>query len=25
MTDEEIWAMTGERPNKKMAGAERWR
>ena len=25
LTDEEIWAMTGERPNKKMVGAERWK
>ena len=25
LTDEEIWAMTGERPNRKMNGAERWR
>ena len=25
MTDEEIWAMTGERPNKKLNQAERWR
>ena len=25
LTDEEIWAMTGERPNRKMDGAERWR
>ena len=24
-TDEEIWAMTGEWPKKKMAGAEKWR
>ncbi len=25
LTDEEIWSRTGERPKKKMAGAERWR
>ena len=25
LTDEEIWAMTGERPNKKLNQAERWR
>ena len=25
LTDEEIWAMTGERPNRKMNGVERWR
>ena len=25
LTDEEIWAMTGEWPKKKMAGAERWK
>ena len=25
LTDEEIWAMTGEWPKKKMAGAEKWR
>ena len=25
LTDEEIWAMTGEWPNKKMVGAEKWR
>ena len=25
LTDEEIWAMTGERPNRKMNGAERWK
>ena len=25
MTNEEIWAMTGERPNKKLNQAERWR
>ena len=25
LTDEEIWSRTGEWPNKKMAGAERWR
>ena len=24
-TDEEIWAMTGDWPKKKMAGAEKWR
>jgi len=25
LTDEEIWSKTGEWPNKKMAGAERWK
>ena len=25
LTDEEIWSRTGEWPNRKMAGAERWR
>ena len=25
LTDEEIWSRTGEWPNKKMAGAERWK
>ena len=25
LTDEEIWSRTGEWPNKKMAGAKRWR
>ena len=25
LTDEEIWSRTGEWPNKKMVGAERWK
>ena len=25
LTDEEIWSMTGERPNRKMNGVEKWR
>ena len=25
LTDEEIWSRTGEWPNRKMAGAERWK
>ena len=25
LTDEEIWSRTGERPNRKMNGVERWR
>ena len=25
LTDEEIWSMTGERPNRNKAGVERWR